>query len=353
MNTLQRVAMPLFMASLAVSQMGFADDMKPNGCKGVSLCGTYPDLDCWGMEFDIGFILEQMRVSGTDFGYLEESAVYNGLPQVARLLRPEFKLSWGLDATAAYFTDRDEWLVRLHFDWLQSAGTKKVAPTGIQSIIPTGIWDANLIAGQPSVTYASVHAKLSINYFNLDLEVVRGGYIGQCFAIEPHAGLKNAWIYYNGKTKFNGNSAGSYSIERYQKNNFWGIGPSFGVDTKWHLAEQITAFLDSQMAVLFGSSHSKDTTGYLPNMTTYSTYCSERVNVMSPAVRALLGFQYDKDICNGKQHVKLRIAMDTTNYWGQFQQIQVVNESDFPKFKSKENNNFGMVGLLVDFGWNF
>ena len=343
----------VLMSMLSLSTM-YAEnvDAKPNGCKGVTLCQAYPELECNDIHFDIGFLYQEMRMTGTGFGYTV-SSTYSTLPQDAHMVRPEFKMNWGLTCGIGYHFEHDNWFLKSRFDWLRSEAKKHVTTTWQQHIVPTGVWKVSMIGGSDMTYFKDALSKLKVNYFALETDVNRGSYAGTHLSVEPHAGLKTAWIYFDHKTSYTGGQASYNDLIRNIESDFWGIGPNFGLDTVWNLTEGFSAFCDCGVGLLFGRTRVRDDAKYDTNPTTYHTHAAEKPYVLSPVARGMLGLQFDKKVYHEKQHIMLRVALDVTNYWNQYQHIDVFNENPSPVFKMMENNSFGMVGLMVDFGWDF
>jgi len=379
MNIKFKFGLPVVLATIALSSAVSAEhgdyDMKPNGCKGVTLCTAYPEcIECHNLHFDIGFLLEEMRVTNTTFGYKTEGQPVlqpSGLAecvQCVEMLRPSFDLDWGLTVSAGYYFDHDEWFLDFNFDWLNGKGKRRVTTCGTQYIVPTGI--SGCIFGQENIPaideIREANARLRVNYFMLQGSLNRASYISNLVAIEPHWGLKVAWIDYKNETDFcaaQDEGTPSRFVSRTQKTNFWGIGPHFGLDSKWGLCDSWSLFCDNSIGLLFGTSCVNDRTNVNPAVPpTRGNNCCldtitkahEKVRVMTPVTRAIIGIQYDKCICDDTQHVTFRAGLDTHYYWNQWQHINALtNANGYARFFSVDNSSFSMLGLIVDFGWDF
>jgi hypothetical protein len=74
---------------------------------------------------------------------------------------------------------------------------------------------------------------------------------------------------------------------------------------------------------------------------------------MSPTARAMLGFQYNSGMFNDSQNVRVRLGLDSAYYWNQFQHIAVSNQANGSTFNLVDGSGFGMIGMLVELGWDF
>lgn len=385
--------LPIMLASIALNGAAFADsgdfDLKPNGCRGVTLCTAYADcIECHNMHLDIGFLLEEMRITNTTFGYLIENSPCS-LPACATLLRPNFKLNCGITASAGYYFDRDGWFLEANFDWLSSRTRSSIEFCDEQRVVPTGIWSRNSCCcpcGDPETTACSngianglifhindmgeVNNTFRVNYYMLQVSLNRASYITHLVSIEPHWGLKAAWINYRNKTHFCHVEVPSgavdtltVGVEHRQKTNFWGVGPHFGIDTRWALCEGFSFFCDNSVGILVGTSTIEDCVNQDPTESTLfdnqacchpkSTYAYDKLRQLSPVVRAIIGLEYNSCVCDDTQNVSLKVGFDTHFYWNQWQHIAVIEEHTVNKFYGIEEGTFGLFGLIVEFGWDF
>lgn len=351
MSNKMRLVAAMFAATTSM-YAGSQQDMKSMGCNSSNLCTLYPAIESHHLHFDIGFLLEQVRMTGTDLGYTTSGNV-NTLPKTVELLRPDFKLKWGLTAGAGYYFDHDNWFINSRFDWISSEGKQNHDCVGSDRIVPTGIWTNGILNGSDATYFTSVRDELEIDYYMLVVDLNRGTYLTGNFAVEPHAGVKANWIFYNNKVNLSGGSSGTNTLHHKQKTKFWGAGPEFGLDTKWNFMCGFQAFCDASLALLIGESRAKDEQWYDVYQDTYVATALEKPAVMAPVLSNTMGFQYNKVMCDGTQNFRARIAIDTSFYWNQFQHMRVANETTAPKFYLEENGSFALVGLLVDIGWDY
>lgn len=342
---------PVIVASLMVTSGIHAGqealDTMPNGCKGVTLCSDRANIDSNGYEFDIGFLYEQFRLTGDDVGYtIAIPGTYNqpaaGAVTVpgnqSTMQYPTWNMKWGVTIGVGYQTPHDDWAVNARFDWIQgSGGVSSSALSG-----PVDVWQDGMVSA--TVPFAGLVDNLTINYYNVDGAVTKGVYFSGCFALEPHMGIKATWIQYKDQTTY-----GS-TYNRYMNTNFWGVGPAFGINTIWGLANGLSLTYDINTALMFGynamDSRFVDALAQQPGV-------NGNNQVFAPALRSILGLRYDKDVYCDRQHIFIRAGWDTSIYFNQWNHIVVSNESVVTTYHTSFNNYFGMTGLIVDFGWSF
>jgi len=387
-------------------------EMKPNGCKGPSLCHTRPDIDSRDLFIDIGFILEQVRMTGTEYGYAlnglplsdltdATTTPINTYPQAAKGLRPNFKLDWGVTVGLGRHFEHDDWDVNVQFDWLSSTGKKSYDANFSTTLIPVGV-DVNLPTGtdvtdanQYMPIYQAMVSKASyeVNYYMVDAVLGRGNYFSGCVAFTPFFGFKFALIQNHNTIKFtddqdNEDEVYFIGLSEYiikQREQFWGIGPEFGMDTVWGLGDGFSFFFDNSIALLLGYSKINDQQYILdafpdvvptisgPSGTSSISYRENAINMIAPTVKSFIGVQYEKCVYYGQQYIRIRAGWDNAFYWNQYQHSTIFNEDyniggnvadglfgstnkntgSASVFRVSQNNSFALTGLRIDLNWDF
>jgi hypothetical protein len=341
--------------------------VKPNGCKGVTLCHTQPDIDWNRFRVDVGFILEQARVTGSAYAYTatgntSTGAGYNLLPQTTVSIQvPKFDLDWGVTVGLGYDFEHDNWYIAGHFDWLQTTGTDNTANSYSSVVVPMNIWFRGLNGGSDLGAVTGANTNFQINYYNVMFDLGRGTYLTDCLVINPHAGLKLSFIYDNVNNQYTGGSiAAGNAVNRSQDTDFWGVGPSFGLDTAWSFTEGWSMFVDTNVAILLSYANAKDQVVDTYNSVTYATNASTgTIPTFSPTIRTILGLSYDRKIYCDQQMISGRLGWDTSIFWNQFNHIDVVSgagavaTNGFDAFFLREGETFGLTGLIFELGWSF
>lgn len=355
--------LPVLIASLAVTSAMFAGsgDVKPNNCKGTTLCHTRPDIDSNDFMIDIGFLLEQARVTGTSYMYtLGNGASAGADTQVTTGRRPSFNLDWGLTVAVGRHFEHDDWDLKLGFDWINSTGKDSTSTDFNEIAIPVGVRTVGGVDGSSDFTYADTgSSNLKVRYYMFDAMLGRGSFMGSCHHITPHIGIKAAWISYSGTTKFAGGALGTTDPEFYtirRSEGFWGVGPQVGVNGVWGMAEGIGFFADNKMAILLGQGSIKDVQSSTGGIS--MTYNESNIPVLSPTFKIFLGLQYEKTVYYGCQHLRLRGGWDTVFYFNQYMNTWINNQLPATgdagvQFRTEETNNFGLTGLRIDLCYDF
>lgn len=355
-NSLMQIsAASVAMMSAVVADQANMNNSSAQMCQMNNPCAIYPALNNgYAIHMDIGYLLEQFVLSGTTFAYEQTGTVSPyAFPQYAKPLRPTFNVASGVTAELGYYFEHDNWFWNTKFDWVSRKGHGSSTVNGVdQFIVPTTVWANNLLDDNTFYSSAAVKNTLKVSYYNLQTDLNRGFYTTGNLALEPHAGLKAAFIYYSGNTVFSDffEVAGG-PVTHTQSTKFWGLGPDFGINSQWNFTKNFSIFCDTTVALLCGGSNVKDTVVF-ESSTEFRTYAKENVLVMSPTARAMLGFQYNSGMFNDSQNVRVRLGLDTAFYWNQFQQMSGAGAYD--QFMTLvEGGTFGMIGMLVELGWDF
>ncbi len=331
-----------------------AEDIKLNGCKGPTLCTDLPLVESCGFYFNVGLIYEQMRVSNTMVAYdvvqgpasggtASDPTTTHNMYNLAFNMEPGFKFGIG------YEHGHDAWQVNASFEWLRSQGgfSQEVQ---IPTVLKASYDDE-------SSSYLNGHSTLDIDYFLLDVYLSRGSFISKQYTLEPTAGFKATWLYYDTDTKFTEDQATSNPLAESQaqsyasKVDFWGVGPMIGLNSNYHMCAGWSIFALSDFSILFGESvlnyyDGRVTIELLPGETKVAT----TLQVLCPTIRGVLGLQYERYTMCESQHLALRAGFDGRVY---FNQYPVTYRSGATTPAIIENGAFGMVGLLLDLGWSF
>ena len=341
--------MQISAASVVMASAVFAEQpatmSPPQSCMMGNLCAIYPTLNNgYNVHLDIGYLLEQFVLTGTDNAYTTD-AYDTDIQTAVKTYRPTFNVASGLVAELGYYFEHDNWFLNFHFDWASRTGHEGHTVTSPSVIVPTGVYG---FSNEAPSAYSQTKGKDKLNYFMLNLDLNRGTYLTGNLAIEPHAGVKAAWIYYDFKTTFV-----STAFTKYVKNenNFWGIGPDFGLNTTWYFTKHFSAFSDLQGAVLCGGVNARNYT-YEDTATTYSIRAVEKPIAISPTVRGIFGFQYNLPCCDNSQNFRFRLACDSAYYWNQNATIKADNSFN-KEFSLSDFGGLGMMGFFVDIGWDF
>lgn len=151
-------------------------------------------------------------ISGTSFATEDMQFEWN----------PGFRVGFG------HQSDEDSWDVKFYWTYFR-APQETTASAGI--VMPQ--FFSGLVAGDASrFNWGAIDWRLTYN--TIDLEVGRKFAVGESAWIRPSMGIKTAIIQQEVRLDL-ANASSGLSAEEDVANDFWGVGPSFGVSGAWNL----------------------------------------------------------------------------------------------------------------------
>ncbi len=248
------------------------------------------------------------------------------------LLRPEF--NWGFRVGAGYQMPFDDWeldgewtYIREHFHTKEHSGHHEKLILSLR--------DAPL-----EVDSIHAHGHVLINY--VDLALRREFLVTRYLGLKPILGLRNLW--------FKGESHNDFvskhhhpNIHGRTKNDYWGIGPKLGLDTRWVLGWGLSIYGDLALALLYGR-FKLENHGSLDNVLIGKKRQHVDVEIESsprsvtPMTDLQIGLQWDELISSNDLHLNLFVGWEHHVF---FQ----VGQADIAQLIDTNNSNFTTSGL--------
>jgi hypothetical protein len=363
---------------LALSNVS-ADTIKPNGCKGPDLCNSFPIYDGCGWHFEIGLLAEQMRISNTSIAVINSSGTdtISSPGDINSFVNINFDVTAGIRLGVGKYFNHDDWMVNTEFEWMSSTGSKSIDLANSTGwLVPTGMGEWFDLGYAPSdYHFQNLDASLKVDYFLLDVFLSRGSYFSGKFTYEPFAGIKAAWLGYSMSQAYfqlgpdndvNGEIDSTQSALRKVQTDFWGVGPMIGMNGNYHVTAGWSFFSSTNFALLLGETSVVDRHGLVVTETLPTgAKTSGNFQVLCPTLRNIIGLQYDRDIFCDKQHYTIRFGFDARYYFNQYPVVNLFgngydNTGSYGTADDLytvptlvDNNSWGMVGFLLDFGWDY
>lgn len=360
-NTKAFLAIALSLGSLS------ADLVHPNGCKGPNLCTSKPIIDGCGWFAEMGVIFEQMRISHTDVlwhGVGGGAGTYADPATNNRIYDLSFGLDAGITCSLGYHTDFDDWQGKANFQWLSSAGSFSLRVDNgnlYPTYFPYQFYSTSSIN---EISFVDAKCTLNVDYFLFELMLSRGSYISRNFSYEPFVALQGSWIYANGSRQFFQASTVENPMVSWHQiylTNFFGCGPMVGTYGQYYIMEGWSIYSQGQISVLFGNHYIKSTFGFVTvEKPQYQRNRGSQVAV-SPTIRTLFGLRYDRDLFNDSHHFAFKAGFDGRCYFNQYpiyaSQPKKLQGTSVSKFVQGpylvDNGTFGMIGLILELGYDF
>lgn len=249
------------------------------GAKGAS--GYAPLHDDYGVSLNVDVLYWHVYEGGTynftrNFQGASESvgkaALAGGLAAYefdTDAHNAHFDWDFGFKAGIRRRVPHDSWDFGGEFTYFRTKGRDvrgDVFPieTIAQNLISNRAFDANVLQTTTGAIL-SASTKWKIRFYDLIVDLGRSYFFSHDLALKPTIGLKTSWIQQHASSMRNsaiapassstaaGGITGLQTLENSKrKNNFWGIGPKIGIDTKWYIVSSFSLYGSVEAALLWG-----------------------------------------------------------------------------------------------------
>ncbi len=306
-------------------------------CGPISMSAR-PSPDCGFFGF-VDFLWWQAQEGGTEWSFIENNQEFpdlGGPNEQAQITNNDFTFQWnpGFRVGVGYNFDYDEWDAEVYYTWYFTSQNQSLS-TPFSQTSGTGGFAVNAIVPlHTDINTASAAAiNWRVHYSVIDGELGRNFFISRHLALRPHIGLKTGWI--NQDVKVNMTAEPSSTnfggpVHNRKENDFWGIGPSGGINTRWYLAtlgcgnHNLSLFGDFSGALLWGRFHIQEREnepGFDEDSTNHITFGGINKHLIVPMMQTQLGLGWDTGFGNC-YHVSLDVGYEIL-YW--FRQNQMLN----------------------------
>lgn len=223
----------------------------------------------------------------------------------------EFDWDCGFRLGAGYNFVYDQWDTQLYWTWYRTDERDNVAPQPNATVIPE--FESGLLPGK-NATSASIRWSLLFNM--IDWELGRKFWVSKNLSLRPFIGLKGGWIHQSIQLQLSGlivqNVLTTNFGKERLKNNFWGIGPSAGVNTLWRLRDFGTHFPsffgDFSAAMMWGTWNLSDR--YHDTIGDDITTRFKKLTLGEITFRGFVGVGWDVDIGKSNCHFATRLGYE-------------------------------------------
>jgi hypothetical protein len=200
------------------------------GAQGLS---TFADLLIWSASEETASPWATVITEPTDL-----SIVYTA-PNIYFNTKPGFRGGFIYDGEPV------SWDTKLYWTYF-ATNAKSEFPTSLTQLITPGSFSGFL--SKDFFFGASSKWQLFLNM--IDAEIGHQFNVGDTFSVRPSIGIKGGWINQTIHSKYD---AYIYTSTDKIRNNFSGLGPSFGLETEWNIINNLDLIANFQTAFLWGS----------------------------------------------------------------------------------------------------
>jgi hypothetical protein len=278
----------------------------------------------------------------------DQTSISNNLEQI------HFGWDLGFRVGAGYGMQHDQWDTNVFYTWFHTRG-KDHASEGPGTIHSTFL--GNFYVDNPDgkglsgPSYESASIDWTIRFHVIDWELGRNFWISKSLALRPFIGIKGGWIHQFIHSKWqNPNLSGAeffnVGIENI-KNNFWGVGPEVGIDTKWVLfsgrSQFFSLFGDISGAIMWGHWSFRDVfNNALPQQVVVNLW---PVNSGASMVRVFTGLEWEINFQQNRYQFSTKLGYEM-QFW--------LNQLQFYSFTGgRLDNALTLQGGTLEFCFDF
>lgn len=258
----------------------------------------------------------------------------------------DFKWSWGFKVGIGANIDHDMWDTNLTYTWFRTENSQSAG-------VPSEGVIRNLIGGDgPNFTSGRINWDLRFNMF--DWELGRWHYVSKSLALRPHIGLKGGWINQTIHLRTNVLLGTSDRTNAKYENNFWGVGPSIGVNTLWVLGNagsnndhRFSLFGDFGGALMYGHYQVKDQeTSSAAGVTESGNNVHDLTrNRQAAMLQGQMGLEWDTAFNRNRNHFTMKVGYEL-QYW--FRQNQLLRQN-----QERFSDDLALQGVTAEIRFDF
>lgn len=252
-----------------------------------------------------------------------------------------FKWDYGVRLGMGYNIPYDRWDTQFYWSWFRTQANGSVERGAIFTEFFGGFANDDLAV--------SGRLRWNLSYNMFDWELGRNFWVSRSLAIRPFVGIKGGWIDQKIHSQWhvissNGDTV-NFGTTEDLKNNFWGIGPSSGVNTKWALdyCNNFNLFGDFSTAMMWGFWRFKDVYNNPTPLTKHVTLNNSQLGALM--LRGFMGFGWDVDFNQGMSHFSAKAGYEM-QFW--------LNQLRMPTFGVLPlHGDLTLQGISIDCRFDF
>ena len=323
---------------------------------------TYPAIqDSCHIKLEIGAVYQSIQVGGTEFAVEISELSFENILIDGNVLSPKSHMNWGLNLAASYVPFLEEYDLRLANSYFESNNTFKKSSAGI---LPLNTTDFSFFISAIGFGFSFASSNLKTGYDLLSLEIGRATNFSKKFSVHPVFGLTSLWLWLAQKNTYSvadGEDFAGESLYENMKNDWFGIGPSTGVNTNLALNKNISVFFDTKGAIMYGSfknNHSSILTEAGEEPFQISKISDKKV---IPYLEFIIGGAYEFFDEQDRNHFKLRAGYDLKYFFSANKNLINLpvgfGPGEYQPFQEsgvyRANEDISTQGLILDLAWSF
>ncbi len=334
--------------------MHFVKTKTVSGTTGANTALARPEVEGEGFFVSFDILFWQAKLGGAEYAYTTINRGDPDFPLDARMREAEFDWDFGFRAGIGVNFEHGGWDLYANYTYFSTDGDSAAGAGSGGAVVPNqGL--AQIIDSLEEQHYLEhctrATTQASVDFDRIDLELGRNYFVSHNLSLRPHFGLATAWINIEQTSRYTGGDAlGVNTVHVRNKNDFWGIGPRAGVNTKWYLTNGFSVFGMASGSLFYGYHHTQFKNWYSANVNNRALLRGS-MHRFAPTADLQLGLAYDKYIYNDKQHIGVSLGYEC-QYWWSVNQTFYSNNALGPNFK-RSDENLSFHGIDLHIRWDF
>jgi len=324
-----------------------------NNTYGANTAAGSPQVDGYGVDLSLDVLYWRANVEGTEYTITDNSTDLIPWTGTMKSISPSW--DWGFRVGVGYNFEHDNWDAQLQYTYFNNTFSD-VSAAGNNDSVTTQRAVPWIVSGDTGTTVDNAErasSQFNLWFNNLDLQLGRNYFVSSCLSLRPFIALQTAWMQLKQDTQYTGGTTGTplanNTIVVNEKSYFWGMGPEFGMSSRWVLGNGISFFGLLQGSLLYGNFDVNYRCYYSPDTTRNNVQINADVHQFVPNARFNLGLRYDTYIENNTQHIAVLLGYDSQYWWSANQMLDFGNqrEADY------RDGDVGMQGVTLEVRWDF
>ena len=312
----------VFIALASVSIGYGANQETPPVKSSMDLMGHYQVQDAYDFTITASALYWQPQEEGLD--YVIKNIGSTQVNDEGSVERVSFDWNWGARVDLGYQVPNQKMVLDLCWTFYETEGHSNKSAVYPETLF--SVWSvpnsSNHLANEKQ---AKAHSSLHLNTIDFGMKATFSPL--RFLEITPCIDLSTVWIFQKFQFDLSGGSGLNLGVvlddQIRMKNNYWGIGPKFGLDTLWDLGCGFGICGNFNMSLLYGFFHvTQDETVTWSLFNTPSTYLDidhNRFYVSRLNFDLFLGVRWDKMLSNDRYHLLLEAGWENLIFLGQNQ----------------------------------
>lgn len=219
----------------------------------------------------------------------------------------------GIRVGLGFYVNHDAWNLEFDWTWINITNYKSFSASNAGILIP--LWVSPIAMDSSWTTLGAVW---KAHYNTLDAKLGKPYHVSRYLILNPHFGVRAAWIDQHFSVHYHGNFNGQTATVHHGDNDFWGFGARAGVMSDWIIGKGWNLFGNIAASLLFGKFEDSQhlTMGASSANTGFDLEEDFYQNV--PNMEIQLGIAWNKYFAKQKYRIRAAAAYEFMEWWDQF-----------------------------------